>query len=132
MPFPHFYYLFIPTSNSTDLVSSYNQNGNSSSNSCILTVHCFGYLSFSYIAIVYPFRAQLQTTHAKWLILIAWTIGFVLVIPFVLALELRDGECQEDFEAVGMVAGAYTLCVFVAQYVVPLTIIVFCYRRWAI
>ena len=55
-----------------------------------------------------------------------------MVIPYMLALELKGKSCQEDFEAAGMVTRAYTLAVFVAQYVVPLTIIVVCYIRWVI
>ena len=86
----------------------------------------------SYIAIVYPFRPQLQTTHAKWIILTVWTIGLVVVIPYMLALELKDNECFEDFEEAGMETRAYTLGVFVAQYIVPLAIIVVCYIRWVV
>lgn len=82
-----------------------------------------------YIAIVYPFRPQLQTSHAKWIILLVWTIGLVVVIPYMLALELNGDSCQENFEAAGMVTWAYTIGVFIAQYIVPLTIIVVCYIR---
>jgi hypothetical protein len=49
-----------------------------------------------------------------------------------LALELKDDECFEDFEEAGMVTRAYTLGVFVAQYIVPLAIIVVCYIRWVV
>lgn len=82
-----------------------------------------------YIAIVYPFRPQLQTRHAKWIISVVWIIGFVVVIPYMLALEVRDGKCQEDFEAAGMITRAFTIEVFIAQYIVPLSIIVVCYVR---
>ncbi|XP_028393029.1 neuropeptide SIFamide receptor-like [Dendronephthya gigantea] len=82
-----------------------------------------------YIAIVYPLRPQLQTSHAKWIILVVWTIGLVVVIPFMLALELKGDKCEEDFPAAGMVTWAYTIGVFVAQYVVPLAIIMVCYIK---
>ena len=52
-----------------------------------------------------------------------------MVIPYMLASELKGTDCQEDFEAAGMITRAYTLAVFVAQYFVPLTIIVACYIR---
>jgi hypothetical protein len=61
-----------------------------------------------------------------------WTIGLVVVIPFMMALELKGDDCLENFEAAGMVTRAYTIGVFVAQYVVPLTIIVVCYIRWVL
>ena len=61
-----------------------------------------------------------------------WTIGLLVVIPFMIALELKDDKCVENFEAAGMVTRAYTIGVFVAQYVVPLTIIVICYIRWVL
>lgn len=92
----------------------------------------FRYFLSSYIAIVYPFRPQLQTSHAKWIILLVWTIGLVVVIPYMLALELNGDSCQENFEAAGMVTWAYTIGVFIAQYIVPLTIIVVCYIRWVV
>ena len=82
-----------------------------------------------YIAIVYPFRPQLQTSQAKWIILVVWTIGLLVVIPFMMALQLKGDKCMENFEAAGMVTRAYTIGVFVAQYIVPLTIIVICYIR---
>ena len=83
-----------------------------------------------YIAIVYPFRPQLQTHHAKWIIAVVWLIGLVVVIPYMLALELKGHNCMEDFEDAGMVTPAFTVGVLVAQYLVPLTIIVVSYIRW--
>lgn len=84
-----------------------------------------------YIAIVHPFRPQLQTRHAKWTITVVWLIGLVVVIPYMCALELKDGSCSEDFEAAGMKTAAFTVGVFFAQYLVPLSIIVVSYARIA-
>ena len=56
----------------------------------------------------------------------------MVVIPYMLALELKGDDCAEDFEAAGMVTWGYTIGVFVAQYIVPLSIIIFCYIRWVI
>ena len=46
-----------------------------------------------------------------------------------LALKLKGDKCQEDFPAAGMVTRAYTIGVFIAQYVVPLAIIMICYIK---
>ena len=61
--------------------------------------------------------------------MVVWLIGLVVVLPYICALELRADKCEEDFEAAGMVTGGYTIGVFVAQYLVPLSIIMISYLR---
>ena len=85
--------------------------------------------SCRYVAIVHPLKPQLRRTHARLMILPVWAISLVLVSPYMASLDIKDGECVEDFQSAGMDPKYYTIGVFITQYVVPLAIIAFSYIR---
>ena len=82
-----------------------------------------------FMAVVYPLRPQLQTRDAKKVIGVIWVFALALVSPYIAVLELRDSSCQEYFQEKGLKAGAYTISIFLLQYVVPLSIIGLSYIR---
>ncbi|CAB3995298.1 neuropeptide FF receptor 2-like [Paramuricea clavata] len=82
-----------------------------------------------YVAIVHPLKPQLRRTHARLMILPVWAISLVLVSPYMASLDIKDGECVEDFQSAGMDPKYYTIGIFITQYVVPLAIIAFSYIR---
>lgn len=82
-----------------------------------------------FMAVVYPLRPQLQTRDAKKVIVVIWVFALALVSPYIAVLELRDDSCQEYFQEKGLKAGAYTISIFLLQYVVPLSIIGLSYIR---
>lgn len=82
------------------------------------------------MAVVYPLRPQLRTRDAKKVIGVIWVFALALVSPYVAVLELnKDSECVETFEPKGLKAGAYTISIFLLQYVVPLSVIGLSYIR---
>ena len=81
------------------------------------------------MAVVYPLRPQLQTRDAKKVIVVIWVFALALVSPYIAVLDLRDNSCQEYFQEKGLKAGAYTISIFLLQYVVPLSIIGLSYIR---
>lgn len=84
-----------------------------------------------FMAVVYPLRPQLTTRDAKKVIGVIWVFALALVSPYIAVLELnKDNErCIETFHAKGLKAGAYTISIFLLQYVVPLSIIGLSYIR---
>lgn len=77
-----------------------------------------------YWAILHPLRRQLSTNNAKWVIVSIWLLSIVPVSPYISVLSIGDttGSCDENWndERSRMI---YTVALFVAQYVVPLSII---------
>lgn len=87
-------------------------------------VHC------RFMAVVYPLRPQLTTRDAKKVIGVIWLFALALVSPYVAVLELNENsECEETFLDKGLKPGAYTISIFLLQYVVPLSIIGLSYIR---
>ena len=83
------------------------------------------------MAVVYPLRPQLTTRDAKKVIGVIWLFALALVSPYIAVLELNEkNECIETFEDKGLKAGAYTISIFLLQYVVPLSVIGLSYIRW--
>ena len=81
------------------------------------------------MAVVYPLRPQLRTRDAKKVIGVIWVFALALVSPYIAVLELADSSCIETFEAKGLKAGAYTISIFLLQYVLPLSVIGLSYIR---
>ena len=81
-----------------------------------------------YWAILHPLRRQLSTTKAKWLIAIIWLLAIVPVSPYISVLGIGEttGSCDENWRDVHS-RKIYTVFLFVAQYVVPLSIIAAAY-----
>ena len=79
---------------------------------------------------VYPLRPQLTTRDAKKVIGVIWLFALALVSPYIAVLELNEkSECEETFHAKGLKAGAYTISIFLLQYLVPLSVIGLSYIR---
>ena len=76
-----------------------------------------------YWAILYPLRRQLSTTKAKWVIVIIWLLSIVPVSPYISVLSISaTGSCDENWSDVRS-RKIYTVVLFVAEYLVPLSII---------
>lgn len=80
-----------------------------------------------YWAILHPLKRQLSTTNAKCLIAIIWLLAIVPVSPYINVLGIGEtGSCDETWKNVHS-RKVYTVFLFVAQYVVPLSIIAAAY-----
>ena len=55
-------------------------------------------------------------------------MSFVLVIPYLLVLSMKDNYCEEVWPSTAT-RRAYTLGLFIIQFIVPLVIIAFAYTR---
>ena len=84
-----------------------------------------------YHAIVYPFHRQMKLTHARIVLVTIWIISLAGITPYALACKYDSTkeECTEDFESIGMSPKAYTLTMFVLQYVLPMIGMTYAYNR---
>lgn len=83
-------------------------------------------------AIVYPLRRQMTKSVATLAIALIWLVSGILTIPYVTVLYIDvDGICNEKWPG-DEHRKAYTLGLFVCQYVIPLTVILIAYIRIAI
>lgn len=75
-------------------------------------------------AINHPLRPQLTIRCAKWIILGIWIASLISVTPYVSVLIKDDesGRCDEDWPSKSA-RKTYTVCLFVFEYLLPLTII---------
>ena len=83
-------------------------------------------------AIVYPLHKQMTKTHAKIFISGIWILSALFVCPYSLVLRL-DGEimsCEENWPG-DQYRKAYTLSLFLIQYIIPLTVITIAYLKIA-
>lgn len=77
-----------------------------------------------YWAINHPLRQQLTIKNAKWIILGIWMASLTFVTPYISVLK-KDGEtkrCDENWPSKNA-RKTYTACLFVFEYVFPLTVI---------
>ncbi|EDO46084.1 predicted protein [Nematostella vectensis] len=80
-------------------------------------------------AIVYPLRQEMSKSQATIIIILIWFISSGLTVPYVTVLELKNGDdCSESWPEPGY-RKAYTACIFVVQYLLPLTLIAFAYLK---
>lgn len=84
-----------------------------------------------YKGIVNRFRKG-KLGHESWRNTVAciWVFSLIIVIPYGVFLRFVDGECIETWGTTG--SQVYTLCLFAFHYVIPLTVITFCYLRIAV
>ena len=75
-------------------------------------------------AINHPLRPQLTIRCAKWIILGIWIASLISVTPYfsVLIKDNETGRCEEDWPSKSA-RKTYTACLFVFEYLLPLTII---------
>ena len=85
-------------------------------------------------AIVYPLQTQMTKAHAKKFIAGIWALSALLVFPYSLVLRLDEKamSCQENWPGDTEYRKAYTLSLFLAQYVLPLTVITIAYLKIAL
>lgn len=86
-----------------------------------------------FCAIVYPLKNQMTKTHAKKIILGIWASSTILVLPYSWVLNL-NGEtmsCEESWPGDLSYRKAYTLTLFLGQYVFPLAVIAMAYLKIA-
>ena len=77
-----------------------------------------------YWAINHPLRRQLSTKWAKWIIVGIWIASLIPVTPYVRVLETSSprGKCDEKWPTKDA-PRVYTVCLFVFQYLFPLSVI---------
>ena len=79
-----------------------------------------------YFAISRPLRVHAGKALAKWSILVIWTMSFLCVLPYMITLQLsEDGQCIETWP--DFYSKAYTVFIFIFQYLIPLAIIAVAY-----
>ena len=62
------------------------------------------------------------------IIAITWSVSYVLVIPYLLVLSIKNNYCEEVWPST-ITRRVYTLGLFVIQFTVPLVIIAFAYTK---
>jgi hypothetical protein len=84
-------------------------------------------------AIVYPFQNQMTKRHAKGFISAIWLLSALVTLPYILVLRLDEAtmSCEEQWPVNINYRKAYTLSLFLVQYVVPLTVITVAYLKIA-
>ena len=77
-----------------------------------------------YWAINHPLRQQLTIRCAKWIIFGIWIASLISVTPYISVLkkDSKTGKCDEDWPSKSS-RKTYTACLFVFEYLFPLTII---------
>lgn len=86
-----------------------------------------------YWAIVYPLQNQMSKRHAKGFISVIWLLSALVTLPYILVLQLDEEtvSCEEHWPVNVNYRKAYTLSLFLVQYVVPLTVITLVYLKIA-
>ncbi|KAL9973913.1 hypothetical protein ACROYT_G020429 [Oculina patagonica] len=79
-----------------------------------------------YRAVVHPWKPRFTSVQTAAIIVSTWSLSFILVLPYALALKIKDGYCNEDWPHPAAVK-AYTMGLFIFQYALPLLIITFAY-----
>lgn len=94
----------------------------STSSALILTMICYD----RYRAVVHPFKARRVTkTHIKHCIFAIHFASCMLTIPYAIVLRLKGDDCQEHWPSpVSSYRKTYTLVLFLAQYGIPLILMV--------
>jgi len=77
-----------------------------------------------YWAINHPLRQQLTIKNAKWIIFGIWIASLISVTPYTSVLKKNDesGQCDENWPSASA-RKTYTACLFVFEYLFPLTVI---------
>lgn len=78
-----------------------------------------------YRAVVHPWKPRFTPVQTAAIITSTWSVSFILVLPYALALKIQDGYCTEDWPHPA--AKAYTMGLFIFQYALPLLLITFAY-----
>lgn len=86
-----------------------------------------------FLAIVYPLQNQMTKRHAKGFISAIWLLSALFTLPYILVLRFDEDTmfCEENWPVDVNYRKAYTLSLFLVQYVVPLTVITVAYLKIA-
>lgn len=97
---------------------------------CIITPLLSFYL-VRYRAVIHPWKPRFTTFQTAIILSTTWLMSLILVLPYILALKMKDGYCGEDWP-VPIAVKLYTMGLFVFQYALPLVIIGFAYAMVAL
>lgn len=75
-----------------------------------------------YRAVIHPWKPRFSAIQTAIIISSTWLMSLILVLPYTLALEIKDGYCGEDWPF-PIAVKIYTLSLFIFQYALPLLII---------
>lgn len=81
-----------------------------------------------YRAVVHPWKPRFTLFQTGVIVAITWSVSFVLVIPYLLVLAIKGGYCQEVWPS-DLARRAYTLGLFILQFMIPLSMIAFAYIK---
>lgn len=79
-------------------------------------------------AVVHPWKPRFTSIQTTIIIATTWSVSYVLVIPYLLVLSIKDNYCGEVWPS-AVARRTYTLGLFVIQFVVPIFIIAFAYTK---
>lgn len=73
----------------------------------------------------------MKLTHARIVLVAIWIISLAGITPYALACKYdnKENTCREDFHSIGMSPKAYTLTMFMLQYVLPMVGMTYAYNR---
>ncbi len=78
-------------------------------------------------AVVFPLRRQISMVQVKTSLVVIWLIGIIEVLPYAIYLRVMDDHiCDENWPSEGS-RKAYTVFLFLLQFVIPLTAITVAY-----
>ena len=79
-----------------------------------------------YRAVVHPWKPRFTSFQTSVIIVVTWSVSFMLVLPYALVLKIQNGYCAEDWPH-PVAVKAYTVGLLIFQYALPLLIITFAY-----
>lgn len=94
---------------------------------CISTGFFCNYFN-RFRAVVHPYKPRFTLFQTAIIIAITWSVSFVLVIPYLLVLAIKDDYCQEVWPST-TARRMYTLGLFIVQFIIPLLIIACAYTK---
>ena len=77
---------------------------------------------------VHPSKPRFTCTQTVSIIATTWMVSLILVLPYVVALRIVGGECDEEWFS-PTARQSYTALLFVCQYALPVLVIGLAYTR---
>ena len=75
-----------------------------------------------------PYKPKMRKRGAYLWIVAIWMSSFIIVLPLSIVAKSEDGSCQEDWPSLNH-RKAYTLALFILQFVLPLLVIAAAYLK---
>lgn len=79
-------------------------------------------------AVVHPWKPRFTLSQTAIIIAVTWSVSFVLVIPYLLVLSIKNDYCQEVWPSTAA-RRIYTLGLFIVQFIIPIAIIACAYTK---